>query len=223
MTIPEELSLGAFSVFDIDSGEVLAAKDPYGLYRPTSIIKALLLLTAIDELDLQQNIPVSDEAANVDGSRVGHRHRRPVTAKQLLLGLVMRSGNDAAIALAEAMGGQDETVVKMQDLADSLGATSTRVMTVHGLDSPGVQTTAYDMSLIYQAVFQNETALDLLGTESMDFPGSTTSRVSSFPATIRCCSPTRARSAARPGSPTMPGTPSRWARSGTVDVSAWCC
>ena len=171
MTIPEDLSLGAFSVFDIDSGEMLAAKDPYGLYRPASIIKALLLLTAIDELDLQQNIPVSDESANVDGSRVGIGTGGRYTAKQLLLGLVMRSGNDAAIALAEAMGGQDETVVKMQDLADSLGATSTRVMTVHGLDAPGVQTTAYDMSLIYQAVFQNETALDLLGTESMDFPG----------------------------------------------------
>ncbi|HIW90716.1 MAG TPA: serine hydrolase [Candidatus Corynebacterium avicola] len=171
MTLPNDLSLGAYSVYDIDSGEVLAAKDPYGLYRPASIIKALLLLTALDELDLQQRIPVSEEAANVDGSAVGIGVGGRYTARQLLLGLVMRSGNDAAIALSEAMGGQDAVVEKMQDLADSLGTTATRVTTVHGLDSAGVQTTAYDLSLIYQAVFQNEDALKLLGTESMDFPG----------------------------------------------------
>ena len=171
MDVPDRLSLGSYVLFDIGSGDVLAAKDPYGLYRPASIIKALLLLTALDELDLDERIRVSDEAANIEGSRVGVGTEGRYTARQLLLGLVMRSGNDAAIALAEAMGGQDAVVRKMQDLADSLGTRATRVRTVHGLDNPGVQTTAYDMGLIYQAVFQDEEARKLLGTETMDFPG----------------------------------------------------
>ncbi|WP_420099711.1 D-alanyl-D-alanine carboxypeptidase family protein [Corynebacterium sp.] len=171
MDVPDRLSLGSYLVYDVDSGDVLAAKDPYGLYRPASIIKALLLMTALDELDLDQIVPVSDEAVAIDGSQVGVGPGGRYTARELLLGLVMRSGNDAAIALAEAMGGQDETVTRMQDLADSLGTQETRVVTVHGLDSPGVQTTAYDMALIYRAAFQREDVRELLGEETMDFPG----------------------------------------------------
>lgn len=169
--VPDRLSLGSYLVYDADSGDVLAAKDPYGLYRPASIIKALLLMTALDELDLDQVVPVSDEAVAIDGSQVGVGPGGRYTARDLLLGLVMRSGNDAAIALAEAMGGQEETVKRMQDLADSLGTQATRVMTVHGLDSPGVQTTAYDMASIYRAAFQREDVRELLGEETVDFPG----------------------------------------------------
>ncbi|WP_312977898.1 serine hydrolase [Corynebacterium sp.] len=171
MEVPDRLSLGSYLVYDVDTGDILAAKDPYGLYRPASIIKALLVMTALDELDLDQVVPVSDEAVAIDGSQVGVGPGGRYTARELLLGLVMRSGNDAAIALAEAMGGQDETVKRMQDLADSLGTRATRVMTVHGLDSPGVQTTAYDMALIYRAAFQREDVRELLGEETMDFPG----------------------------------------------------
>lgn len=169
--MPDRLSTGSYLVYDIDSGDVLAAKDPYGLYRPASIIKALLLMTALDELDQDQRIPVSDTAANVEGSQVGVGAGGDYTARELMLGLVMRSGNDAAIALAEAMGGEDETVRKMQDLADSLGTQATRVMTVHGLDNAGVQTTAYDMALIYREAFESADARELFGEEMMDFPG----------------------------------------------------
>ncbi|MGP5928302.1 D-alanyl-D-alanine carboxypeptidase family protein [Corynebacterium glyciniphilum] len=171
MEVPDRLSLGSYLVYDVDSGDILAAKDPYGLYRPASIIKALLVMTALDELDLDQVVPVSDEAVAIDGSQVGVGPGGRYTARELLLGLVMRSGNDAAIALSEAMGGQDETVKRMQDLADSLGTQATRVMTVHGLDSAGVQTTAYDMALIYRAAFQREDVRELLGEETTDFPG----------------------------------------------------
>ncbi|MDN6509922.1 MAG: serine hydrolase [Corynebacterium sp.] len=171
LDMPERLSLGSYMVYDVDSGDVLATKDPYGLYRPASIIKALLLMTALDNLDMDQVVPVSDEAVAVDGSQVGVGPGGRYTARELLLGLAMRSGNDAAIALAEAMGGQEATVAKMQELADSLGTQATRVVTVHGLDSPGVQTTAYDMALIYREVFQREDARAILGQETMDFPG----------------------------------------------------
>lgn len=171
LEMPDRLSLGSYVVYDVDSGDVLAAKDPYGLYRPASIIKALLLMTALDTLDQEQVVPVPDEAVQIDGSRVGVGPGGRYTARELMLGLVMRSGNDAAISLADAMGGQEKTVERMQELADSLGTQATRVMTVHGLDNAGVQTTSYDMALIYRALFQRDDARDILHQETMDFPG----------------------------------------------------
>jgi D-alanyl-D-alanine carboxypeptidase (penicillin-binding protein 5/6) len=108
---------------------------------------------------------------DIDGSRVGIGPGGHYTARQLLQGLVMASGNDAALALAEALGGKDATVTKMQSLADSLGVSATKVTTVNGLDTPDVQTTAWDMALLYRAAFRRDDVRRLLGTQLIDFPG----------------------------------------------------
>lgn len=171
LDLPTRLSLGSYVLYDVDSGNVLAAKDPYGLYRPASIIKILLVMVALDELDMDQKVKVTAEMATVDGSKVGVGPGGKYTAEQLLQGLVMNSGNDAALALAGALGGTDATVEKMQSLADSLGVQATKVTTVNGLDTPEVQTTAYDLALVYRAAFQRQDVRDLLGTEQATFPG----------------------------------------------------
>lgn len=169
--LPDRLSLGSYVLYDVDSGDVLAAKDPYGLYRPASVIKILLVMVALDELDMDQRVHVTPEMVNVDGSKVGVGPGGRYTAKQLLQGLVMNSGNDAALALAGALGGTDATVAKMQALADTLGVRATRVTTVNGLDTPEVQTTAYDLALVYRAAFRRADVRALLGTEQARFPG----------------------------------------------------
>ncbi len=169
--MPTRLSLGSYVLYDVDSGDVLAAKDPYGLYRPASVIKILLVMVALDELDMDQRVRVTEEMANVDGSKVGVGPGGKYTAEQLLQGLVMNSGNDAALALAGALGGTDATVAKMQALADSLGVRATRVTTVNGLDTPDAQTTAYDLALVYRAAFQRADVRKLLGTGQATFPG----------------------------------------------------
>jgi D-alanyl-D-alanine carboxypeptidase (penicillin-binding protein 5/6) len=171
MQLPSRLSLGSYVVYDVDTGDVLAAKDPYGLYRPASIIKILLVMVALDTLDLDAQVPVTPEMVDIDGSRVGIGPGGHYTARQLLQGLVMASGNDAALALAEALGGKDATVTKMQSLADSLGVSATKVTTVNGLDTPDVQTTAWDMALLYRAAFRRDDVRRLLGTQLIDFPG----------------------------------------------------
>lgn len=171
MTLPDRLSLGGYVLYDVDSGDVLAAKDPYGLYRPASVIKILLVMVALDELDPDQLVRVTEEMADVDGSRVGVGPGGRYTADQLLQGLVMNSGNDAALALAGALGGVDATVTKMQTLADSLGVRATRVTTVNGLDTPEAQTTAYDLALVYRAAFGRADVRELLGTRQARFPG----------------------------------------------------
>jgi D-alanyl-D-alanine carboxypeptidase (penicillin-binding protein 5/6) len=169
--MPERLSLGSYVLYDVDSGDVLAAKDPYGLYRPASVIKILLVMIALDELDMDQKVKVTEEMADVDGSKVGVGAGGKYTAEQLLQGLVMNSGNDAALALAGALGGTDATVARMQALADDLGVQATKVTTVNGLDTPELQTTAYDLALMYRAAFQREDVRTLLGTEQATFPG----------------------------------------------------
>lgn len=171
LDMPDRLSLGSYVLYDVDTGDVLAAKDPYGLYRPASVIKILLVMVALNELDPDQRVPVTAAMANVDGSRVGVVPGGRYTAKQLLQGLVMNSGNDAALALAGALGGTGATVAKMQSLADSLGVRATTVTTVNGLDTPDMQTTAYDLALVYRAAFQREDVRRLLGTEQATFPG----------------------------------------------------
>ncbi|RRO91626.1 D-alanyl-D-alanine carboxypeptidase [Corynebacterium bovis] len=169
--VPDRLSTGAWTVYDVDTGEVLAAKDAESLYRPASTIKVLLTMLALKDLRPDQVVPVPEKALTVDGSAVGLGATGRYTARQLLEGLIMRSGNDAALALAEAMGGEERTIRRMQELADSLGAASTRITTVMGLDAPGVQTTAADMSLFYRAAFRDKDFRELVGTRLVDFPG----------------------------------------------------
>lgn len=171
ITLPDRLSLGSYVLFDVDSGDILAAKDPYGLYRPASIIKILLVMVVLDELELTQRVSVTAEMTQVDGSKVGIGVGGQYSVEKLLQGLVMNSGNDAALALAGAMGGTAATVRKMQVLAESLGVSATTVTTVNGLDTPTAQTTAYDLALVYRAAFQREDVTDLLGIRQTTFPG----------------------------------------------------
>jgi D-alanyl-D-alanine carboxypeptidase (penicillin-binding protein 5/6) len=83
----------------------------------------------------------------------------------------MRSGNDAAHALARALGGVDAAVDKMNALAKELGALDTRAATPSGLDGPGMTTSAYDQSLIFRAAMKHEEFANAAKTPKVDFPG----------------------------------------------------
>lgn len=170
-TTPDRLSFGSWLVFDIDSGAVIAAKDAHGRYRPASIIKVLVALEAIRELPLDQHLKGTWEAANMEGSRAGIGPDGDYTVEQVLLGLMLNSGNDCARMLADAMGGEAETLRKISALATDLGATDSRITSYSGLDAPGLQTSAYDLALFYRAAFSNPTFARLAATKTIDFPG----------------------------------------------------
>ena len=161
----------AWMVTDVDTGEIVAMKDPHGRYRPASIIKALLALVAIDELDLQRTVVVTEEDANMEGSAVGIGAGGTYTVEQLLQGLILASGNDAAHALATVLGGEEATLTKVNKLARDLGTTDTVAASYTGLDAPGMSTSAWDIALIYEAAFRNPTFARLASTEKVDFPG----------------------------------------------------
>ncbi|QBJ95422.1 D-alanyl-D-alanine carboxypeptidase [Rhodococcus sp. ABRD24] len=169
--LPAEISATGWLVSDLDTGQVLAAKDPHGRYRPASTIKVLLALVALDELDLNTTIVADTAAASVEGSSAGLGVGGTYTNLQLMQGLVMRSGNDAAEALAQQLGGVEATVAKMNAMAQTLGALDTRTASVSGLDGPGMSTSPYDLALVFRAAMQNPTFAQLISTESMMFPG----------------------------------------------------
>lgn len=170
-TVSDSVLASAWVVADIDSGEIVAMKDPHGRYRPASIIKVLLALVAIRELPLDTTVPVGDESAQMEGSAVGIGPGGEYTVNDLLHGLLMASGNDAAHALAQSLGGDEATLRKVNALAAELGMEDTRVTTYTGLDSPGMSTSAWDMALAYRAAFENETFADIVDTPSYPFPG----------------------------------------------------
>jgi len=169
--VPNDISAEAWLVADLDTGEVIAAKDPHGRHRPASIIKVLVAMQAIKDLPIHKVVPGTAEDAAQEGTKVGVGENGHYSINDLLHGLLMYSGNDAAYALARQLGGWDATLVKLNDLARKLGGHDTRVATPSGLDGPGMSTSAYDMALFYRYAWQNPIFADIVSTRSFDFPG----------------------------------------------------
>lgn len=178
--VPEDVAASSWLVFDTVTGEVVAAKDPHGRYRPASIIKVLVALVALDELDLAQEIPVTEEDAGIEGSRAGLVGGKDYTVETLLLGLIMSSGNDCASALTRALGGDEEVLRKVNEKARELGATDTRVSTTSGLDGPGQSTSAFDMGLFYAEAFNDPVYRRLSSTRLHDMPGDEEREIEGF-------------------------------------------
>nr|WP_156095008.1 D-alanyl-D-alanine carboxypeptidase family protein [Nocardia lijiangensis] len=168
---PKDISATAWMVSDLDTGEVLAAKDPHGRYRPASTIKVLLATVALRTLKLDTVVTGTQEDANVDGTRVGIGPGGQYTNRQLMQALIMASGNDAAHAIAAQLGGDEATVARMNQLAKSLYAFDTRAATPSGLDGPGMSTSAYDLSLLFREAMTLPLFAEFIHTEQIEFPG----------------------------------------------------
>src|SRR6478672_2667513 len=150
--LPSDISAGGWLIADLDTGQVLAAKDPHGRYRPASTLKLLTAQVMLKNLtNLDQVVQGTQADTAQDGTRVGIEAGGTYTVKDLLSYLVMISGNDAANALARTNGGYDKTVTDMNATAHTLGALDTRAATPSGLDGPGQSTSAYDLALFARA------------------------------------------------------------------------
>ncbi|MFC9873598.1 D-alanyl-D-alanine carboxypeptidase family protein [Nocardia salmonicida] len=169
--VPAEISATAWMVSDLDTGRVLAAKDPHGRYRPASTIKVALAIVALRSLDLDKVVIGTQADADVDGTRVGIGPGGRYTNRQLMQALIMCSGNDAAHAIATQLGGDKATVAKMNEVAKSLRALDTRAATPSGLDGPGMSTSAYDLSVLFREAMNIPLFAELIHTEQVDFPG----------------------------------------------------
>src|SRR6201990_506400 len=160
-------------VADLDSGQVLAERDENVQHPPASTIKVLLALVALDELSLDSTVVADEADSQVECNCVGVKPGRTYTARQLLDGLLLVSGNDAANTLAHLLGGADVTVGKMNAKAASLGATNTHAATPSGLDGPGGSgaSTAHDLAVIFRAAMGNPVFAEITSEPSAMFPG----------------------------------------------------
>lgn len=168
---PAGLSAASWVVADVDTGEVLAARDPHGRYRPASTIKLLTALVVVDRLPLDQVVVARPEDDAQIGSSVGLVAGARYTVAELLAGLLLRSGNDAAWALAGALGGPATATRAMDAMAAELGALDTRAATPSGLDGPGMSTSAYDLALVARAAADDPVVSQLVGIRAIRFPG----------------------------------------------------
>ncbi len=149
--LPDSLTAQAWVLVDLDSGDVLAARDPHGRYQPASILKTLTSVALLPLLPGNRSVTVSATAAHAEGSAAGLRTGGVYTVDQLFTGLLLVSGNDTAAALADAAGGYQHTVDLMNRTARSLGAYDTYVQTPSGLDGWQQLTSAYDMATFLRA------------------------------------------------------------------------
>src|SRR5258705_13128751 len=168
--VPGDISAEAWLVADLDTGAVIAARDPHGRHRPASIIKVLVAMANINAFNLNRSVVGTADDAAAEGTKVGVDEGGTYTINHLLHGLLMHSGNDAAHALAMQLGPWQTALERINVLAAKLGGRDTRVATPSGLDAPGMSTSAYDIGLFYRYAWQNPTFADILPTRTFDLP-----------------------------------------------------
>lgn len=139
-------------VADLVSGRILGAKDAYGQHAPASTIKPLLAMVVMDQVNPDAAMRATQANTDVECTCVGIKPGAVYTARQLLDALLMVSGNDAADALADMLGGYQVAIQKMNAKAAQIGAVATRAGSPSNLDGPGWETatTAHDLGMIYR-------------------------------------------------------------------------
>ncbi len=151
---PPELAARNYMLVDVTANQVLAAKDvdvPIEQASLTKLMTAYLVFDALraKKINLQQKLPVSERAWKMPGSRMFIDPKMQVPVDDLLKGMIVQSGNDATMALAEGVGGTAENFVRlMNEQAKALGMHNTSYKNPEGLTEPGHLTTARDLSIL---------------------------------------------------------------------------
>ncbi|MBP6305618.1 MAG: D-alanyl-D-alanine carboxypeptidase [Giesbergeria sp.] len=154
MPQPPEIAARTYMLIDVTADQILAAKDidaPVEQASLTKLMTAYLVFDALraKKIDLQQKLPVSVKAWKMPGSRMFIDPKMQVPVDDLIKGMIVQSGNDATMALAEGVGGTAEQFVHlMNEQAKALGMTGTSYKNPEGLTEPGHLTTARDLSIL---------------------------------------------------------------------------
>ena len=158
---PPPIAAKAYLLLDYNSGQSLVSHNPEQRIEPASLTKlmtAYLTFSALRQKTLKpdQMVVVSSRAWKSAGSRMFVELNRPVTVEELLKGMIVQSGNDACIALAEAVGGSEEVFAQMMNReAQRLGMKNTNFVNSTGLPHPQHYTTAYDLALLATAIVRD--------------------------------------------------------------------
>lgn len=161
----------AVMLLDATSGDVLYEKNADETIEPASTTKIMTLLLALEKGDMESVVTVSSNAAKQGGSLLHVSKGEEVVFKDLINGMMLASGNDAAVAVAETLGGSEEGFAElMNQKAAELGMTGTNFVVSHGMHVDNHHTTARDMSLLTLYAMQNEDFARIVSQDSYTMP-----------------------------------------------------
>lgn len=168
------LAASAAILMDFTTGKVIFAKNSTERRAPASTTKILTALVALERGELNQVITTSHNASKIGGSSIwlapGEKH----TLKELLYGILLNSGNDASVAVAEGLAGSEVKFAEwMNEKARAIGAKDTCFKNSNGLPEPGHYTTAYDLALITRYALHNPVFAEIVKTKkkAINWPG----------------------------------------------------
>jgi len=168
----QELTARSYLLMEASSGQVLMSKDPDTPLPPASTTKILTALLAIKRGNLDEEVVVSEKASRMEGSRVYLEPGERRTIRELLYALLLQSGNDAAVAIAEHIAGTEEEFARlMEKEARSLGARSSSFRNPHGLHHPQHLVTARDLALITREALKWKEFREIVATRERVIPG----------------------------------------------------
>ena len=156
-----------YIVYDRISKSMIIGKNADIKSAMASTTKIMTTIVILEKSDLDETVTVSAKAGGTGGSRLGLKRGDKASVRDLLYGLMLRSGNDAAVALAEHVGGSvKEFAELMNEKASELGLTNTHFVTPHGLDDANHYTTALELAKLTDYAMDNETFAKIVGTKS---------------------------------------------------------
>ncbi len=164
----------SYCVMNGNDGSVVESEQMHKTQSVASISKIMTAIVAIEEGKLDDRWQVSEAICQVNGSSIYLKVGDEVTLRDLLYGLMLRSGNDAAVEIAEHVGGsEDQFVIKMNKKAKAIGMNDTVFHNPSGLDETdgGNLSSAYDMALLMRYAMQNDTFKEIAGSKYYDFKG----------------------------------------------------
>lgn len=160
------LSARSAALYDASTKSFLYTQNADMRLPMASTTKIMTALVAIESCPIDKEVSVSDEAIGIEGSSLYLKKGEILPMCDLLLGLMLRSANDAAVAIAyEVSGGIEEFCSKMNQKAEELGLTDTHFTNPHGLDNDNHYTTARELAIIAAAALENDTLKEIVSSK----------------------------------------------------------
>ncbi len=169
MAYGEDLNLygESYILLDSNTGRVLYEKNAHKKMPMASTTKIMTALIALENGNLDDKITIGNGSVGIEGSSIYLREGEVISLRDMLYGLMLRSGNDSAVAIASYIGKSTEEFVKlMNQKAMSIGAINTNFTNPHGLHHELHYSTAYDMAIITKEAFEYDEFADIVGSKS---------------------------------------------------------
>lgn len=164
-TAQPEVNAAGCALIDASTGQVLYGKNEEKVFEPASTTKVITALVALDKCKLDDEVTVQEDFTKIDGTAIGLLKGDVLTVRDLLLGLLLESGNDCANALADHISGNTTEFAKLMNAkAKELGALHTNFKNPSGLPDPEHTTTAHDLALFLREAINNKNYMDISKT-----------------------------------------------------------